>query len=90
MTRRYLVSGTVQGVGYRWFVQREAARLGLGGTVRNLRDGRVEVTARGPWQVLTELEARLRDGPSRANVTNVESTEISDEIPLPIAFSVKR
>ena len=49
---RYLVSGRVQGVGYRYFVLREAERLGLAGFARNLPDGRVEVVAEGAEEVL--------------------------------------
>ena len=50
--RRYLVSGRVQGVGYRWFAQREAERLSLVGYAANLPDGRGEVVAEGPRHVM--------------------------------------
>ena len=56
--RRYFVSGTVQGVGYRYFAQRIARRLGVAGFVRNLNDGRVEVYAVGPANRLPELQDR--------------------------------
>ena len=58
---RYLVQGRVQGVGYRYFVLRQADAVGLVGHVRNLPDGRVEVVAEGPEQALTGLESRLRE-----------------------------
>jgi acylphosphatase len=73
---RYLVTGRVQGVGYRYFVLREAERLGLAGFARNLPDGRVEVVAEGAEEVLGELEARLRDGPSFASVAAVDRAPI--------------
>ncbi|MGQ9496404.1 MAG: acylphosphatase [Thermoanaerobaculaceae bacterium] len=69
---RYLISGRVQGVGFRYFVFREAQALGLVGFVRNLRDGRVEVVAAGPEGKLARLEALLWRGPMMANVKMVE------------------
>lgn len=69
---RYLVSGRVQGVGFRYFVLREAQALGLVGFVRNLRDGRVEVVAAGPDSKLAKLEALLWRGPMMADVKMVE------------------
>jgi acylphosphatase len=74
---RYLVTGRVQGVGYRYFVLREAERLGLAGFTRNLPDGRVEVVAEGSEEVLGELEARLRRGPSFAGVDGVERAAVA-------------
>jgi len=62
------VTGSVQGVGFRWFVQSRANRLGLVGGVRNLADGSVEVIAEGPIESLTELLAALQEGPSGAHV----------------------
>lgn len=68
---RARVSGRVQGVGFRFFVEREAVRLGLRGWVRNLAGGDVEVVAQGPQERLTELLARLREGPPLSWVANV-------------------
>lgn len=76
MIRRYVVSGRVQGVGFRWFVHRHAARLRLSGWAENLIDGRVEVVASGPDDALDELEGLLRRGPSRADVTELDITEL--------------
>ena len=73
---RYLVTGRVQGVGYRYFVLREAERLGVAGFARNLPDGRVEVVAEAAEDALTELEARLRRGPSFAAVDAVERAPV--------------
>jgi len=70
-TRRYLVSGRVQGVGFRLFTQREANKLGVTGFVRNLADGRVEVVAKGSREQLAQLRASLEKGPSFSSVTGV-------------------
>lgn len=80
MSWRYLVSGVVQGVGFRYFVLRKAQALAVGGWVRNLPDGRVEVVADGPVAALEELESALRTGPSHSRVADVEKSEISDEV----------
>jgi acylphosphatase len=68
---RAVASGSVQGVFYRMFVVREASGLGLCGSVRNLLDGRVEVTAEGERQKLEQLVQRLRKGPPKAQVSDV-------------------
>ena len=73
--RRWLVHGRVQGVGYRWFVQKSAAELGLRGYARNLDDGRVEVYAAGPEAKLAELAGLLYRGPRWADVRGVEEQE---------------
>jgi acylphosphatase len=70
-TRRYLVSGRVQGVGFRWFVEREAAQLGITGWVRNRDNGSVEVMATGTREQLNALHGRLREGPRAARVDEV-------------------
>lgn len=75
--RRYLVSGTVQGVGYRWFVRRAAADLGVVGWVRNLPDGSVEAEAAGSPEALAAFEARLREGPPGAAVRTVEVQQLT-------------
>jgi acylphosphatase len=69
-----IVHGDVQGVGYRMFVLREAARLGLRGYVRNLPDGSVEAVAEGPRPLLEQFLAALRRGPRAADVTEVDVT----------------
>lgn len=67
-----LVSGNVQGVGYRAFAQRKAQELGLSGYAENLRDGRVEVVAEGPREDLEQFLRFLRQGPRLARVEQVE------------------
>jgi acylphosphatase len=75
-TYRYLVSGRVQGVGYRYFARQSADRLGVAGFARNLADGSVEVIAEGDAAALGAFEDALRSGPSFAEVGNVERAEI--------------
>lgn len=71
-TRRYLVNGRVQGVGFRWFVEREARLLGLSGWVRNRSDGSVEVLAAGTRDQLRSLHEKLKQGPRAARVDDVQ------------------
>jgi acylphosphatase len=79
VAKRFLISGRVQGVGFRYFVLREAQRIGpINGYVRNTWDGRVEVYAEAEPQAMNELESILRRGPHSARVTQVE---ISEEVP---------
>ena len=73
------IEGTVQGVGYRYALQREAERLGLGGWVRNCRDGSVESVAQGAPEALQALEAWARRGPPAARVTRVTASVPSAE-----------
>ena len=75
LARRYLVRGRVQGVGFRWFVEREAHILGIAGWVRNNPDSSVEVFAIGTRDQLAGLHARLREGPRAARVDHVEVAE---------------
>ena len=77
--KRWLISGDVQGVGFRYFAQRKAAALGLAGWARNLSDGRVEVYAAGAADALNELAAALHTGPPMAHVRKVEEREDSLE-----------
>ena len=73
--RRYFIRGRVQGVGFRYFAQRAAAELGVGGFTRNLDDGRVEVYAVGTTEQLADLAGRLWTGPRFADVRGVEELE---------------
>jgi acylphosphatase len=75
--KRYIVRGRVQGVGFRWFVEREAHMLGIAGWVRNNHDGSVEVLAQGTRDQLSGLHSRLREGPRAARVDAVEVSEVS-------------
>ena len=89
MRVRWVVSGRVQGVGYRIFVWREARALQIGGMVRNLADGTVEVIAQGDPRLIDSLEVAIRRGPSHAQVTEVEKSEISDEVTDYNTFYIK-
>jgi acylphosphatase len=73
--RRFLISGHVQGVGYRDFARRAAREVGVTGWARNLDDGRVEVHANGKAERLEDFEARLRQGPRFGEVRLVEVVE---------------
>lgn len=74
--KRYFISGLVQGVGYRFFVEKIARSLGIKGYVKNLWDGRVEVFAEADEKTLSELEAKLRVGPPTSDVSNVEVVDM--------------
>jgi len=73
--RRFVVRGRVQGVGFRWFVEREAHILGIAGWVRNNSDGSVEVLGIGTRDQLLGLRSRLHQGPRAARVDLVEESE---------------
>jgi len=75
LTRSFVVRGRVQGVGFRWFVEREAHILGVAGWVRNNPDSSVEVLAIGTREQISRLHARLREGPRAARVDSVDETE---------------
>jgi acylphosphatase len=77
--RRYFVSGTVQGVGYRFFAQRVAEELGLCGYVCNLPDGRVEALAIGTPAQLAKFRAELERGPGAAFVSRVTEQAAAPE-----------
>ncbi|MFN0124095.1 MAG: acylphosphatase [Blastocatellia bacterium] len=77
VARRFLIAGTVQGVGYRYFVLRAAARHQVHGTVRNLPDGEVEVIAEGVRETMEAFRNDLATGPAMANVTSMEETDIA-------------
>ncbi|MGA6980282.1 MAG: acylphosphatase [Candidatus Sulfotelmatobacter sp.] len=72
--RRFIVRGRVQGVGFRWFVEREAHILEIAGWVRNNSDGSVEVSAQGTRERLAGLQERLQQGPRAARVDAVEAS----------------
>ena len=76
MVLHFLVKGRVQGVGFRWFVQREAAELGLRGWVRNTDQGHVEIVAAGEADLLAELKTALRKGSRGSRVDAVLEDEL--------------
>ena len=71
IARRFVISGRVQGVGFRWFTKDVASREGVTGYVRNLPDGRVEALVEGDTDAVTRVERLLRQGPPGARVQTV-------------------
>ena len=91
MVVRYLVRGVVQGVGFRWFVMREAHRLSMRGWVSNLADGSVEVVADGPPALIADLERSLTRGPTaRHRSRSVEKVDVPHDLVLPNSFEIVR
>jgi acylphosphatase len=76
VARRFIVKGHVQGVGFRYYAIREARRVGVTGTVRNLADGTVEAIAEGSFSGVSEFRAALERGPSYGHVDQVVETEM--------------
>ena len=72
IARRYIVSGRVQGVGFRYFTEAVAARETVYGWVRNTPDGRVEISAEGEAPSIDRFEIGIRQGPAGARVDHVE------------------
>ena len=77
VARRYVITGRVQGVGFRWFAHDAAARHGVHGWVRNLADGSVEVVAEGDQTSVDGLEAAVRRGPPSARVERFDVEDIA-------------
>jgi acylphosphatase len=79
MVLHFLIKGRVQGVGFRWFVHREASELDLHGWVRNTEEGDVEVVASGTVEDLAELRASLRCGPRGCRVDHLIEHYLDDK-----------
>lgn len=77
VARRFLISGRVQGVGFRFFAQDHASLEGVHGFVRNLDDGRVEAVAEGEEEAVTRLERALWRGPAGARVDAIDVETIA-------------
>jgi acylphosphatase len=77
VAKKYIVSGLVQGVGYRFFAERVANQLGICGYVKNLWDDTVEVYAIGDEASLEEFKRHLAEGPRAARVTGIEESDAS-------------
>jgi acylphosphatase len=80
IARRFVISGRVQGVGFRWFTKDVAMREGVTGWVRNLPDGRVEALVEGDDEAVTRVERALHSGPpgARVHTVNAITEEPSD------------
>ncbi|MCP4201371.1 MAG: acylphosphatase [bacterium] len=72
---KFRIHGRVQGVGFRWYTQREADRLGVRGWVRNCADGTVEALAIGSSGQVDAFAEAVRKGPAMSRVSSVERTE---------------
>ncbi len=88
--KRFYVSGRVQGVGFRFFAERTANDLGVGGYVKNLYDGRVEVYAIGGAEQMDALRDALRCGPRMASVHRVDERDAEILQQYTGAFSIER
>ena len=86
--KRFFVSGLVQGVGFRFFALHAAENLRLGGYVRNLLDGRVEVYAIGTTEQLAGLRAALQKGPRFSGVERVQEQDAELESPFAHGFTI--
>jgi acylphosphatase len=86
--RRYFVSGTVQGVGFRYFTQHAAERLQLSGYTRNLPDGRVEVYGIGAPDQLAKLRSALERGPWGASVSEVKEEQAAIDPNYELGFVI--
>ena len=78
MAKHLRIAGVVQGVGFRYSMQREADRLGITGWVRNRGDGTVEAVIDGSAKALEDMLAWVTHGPPSAKVSNVSITEVLD------------
>jgi acylphosphatase len=90
LAKRFYVSGTVQGVGFRFFAERVAARLNVSGYVRNRADGRVEVYAIGSRAQLGALRSELERGPRMARVVRVNEEEVESIPAYENGFTIER
>jgi acylphosphatase len=80
MTRSYLVSGRVQGIGFRDWVRRTARAQGVRGWVRNREDGRVEAVATAETEVIERFESVLREGSAVSRIESVESSDVEETL----------
>jgi acylphosphatase len=88
VSRRYLIGGRVQGVGFRFFTEAAAAREGLRGWVRNLPDGRVEIAVEGDAEAVERFERSVRRGPPGARVSHVQVDAAVPALPA-TGFSIR-
>ncbi len=79
IARKFFINGLVQGVGFRFFTQRAAARYQVSGYVKNLEDGRVEVYAEGEEKDVQEFLNDLSTGPTFSRVEEIEELVLEPE-----------
>jgi acylphosphatase len=90
VARLFIISGSVQGVGYRYFARSAAQQLGVSGYAKNLRDGRVEVYAVGPEEAVAALRAELERGPRFACVAGIEELDRGVDSRYADRFTIER
>jgi acylphosphatase len=88
IARRFVVSGHVQGVGFRWFVKDRASLEGVHGYVQNLPNGRVEAIVEGDEEAVERIERAIRRGPAGARVDDV-LVEPMTPSGRPVGFSIR-
>ena len=89
LAKRFHVSGSVQGVGFRYFAERAASRLGVAGYVKNLPDGRVEVYAMGTVAKLDALRSELGRGPRMSRVDRVDENDADTRPEYANSFTIE-
>lgn len=90
ISKHLIISGRVQGVGFRHFTYKTARALGIKGWVKNLQDGTVETVFSGSPQDVNRMKERLKEGPPRARVQNIEEVELTTETDSFQDFSIRR
>jgi acylphosphatase len=88
--KAFTVRGRVQGVGFRWFTQHEAAALGLAGWVANRDDGSVQGEVFGSAEDVTRFLAAVRQGPASSQVQDMTTTDLGADSHAPATFEVRR
>ena len=78
MVKHFMVRGRVQGVGFRWYVHREAAEIGLRGWVRNTADGHVEILVAGDEDEIADLREAVKKGSRGSRVDAVVEHELDE------------
>ena len=89
-SKMFIVSGMVQGVGYRYYAQRTARTLGIRGFARNMNDGRVEIYAIGAPEALASFRAALEHGPRSATVERIEEHEFPLDARYSDSFTIEQ
>lgn len=90
ISKHLIISGRVQGVGFRYFTYRTARELNIRGWVKNLQDGTVETVFTGSPENVYNMTEKLKEGPSRAKVQNVEEVALTTDTDSFHDFSIRR
>lgn len=90
ISKHLIISGRVQGVGFRYFTYRTAKELNIKGWVKNLQDGTVETVFTGSPESVHNMKDKLKEGPSSARVQNIEEVELTTDTDSFHDFSIHR